>query len=134
MPEDIKEITINSKPLDDETLSSSESEDEVSIEDDTGSDTGSDAGSSSSDDNDKNKPDNPSENSNSKPKGGADDDDAESSSSSSSGDMDGGTEVDTEQFLTADPLYFVLSKVFVAEDGRNIATILSEICAKLEKR
>ena len=37
----------------------------------------------------------------------------------------------TEKFLAADPLYFILSRVFITDDGKNIATILSEINDKL---
>jgi hypothetical protein len=37
----------------------------------------------------------------------------------------------TTDILSNDPLYFVLSKILMTEDGKNIATILQEISTKL---
>ena len=39
----------------------------------------------------------------------------------------------TTDILANDPLYFVLSKILMTEDGKNIATILEEINTKLSK-
>lgn len=38
----------------------------------------------------------------------------------------------SEEILNTDPLYFVLKKMFVSKNGKNIADILEEISEKLE--
>lgn len=69
-----------------------------------------------------------------------------SSSHSSQGKMPGGSDLsdsaseasstgsyNTIDLLGGDPLFLVLSKFFMSEDGRNIADILEDISYKLEK-
>lgn len=58
---------------------------------------------------------------------------SESGSSSSSLSGSDAISITSSYVLTNDPLYFVLSKLFVTESGKNIATILEEINNKLEK-
>lgn len=39
----------------------------------------------------------------------------------------------TAQLLASDPLYYILSRLFMTPGGKNLATILDEINVKLEK-
>jgi len=58
-------------------------------------------------------------------------------------DEDDESEVDDEsdtesltstEALSRDPLYFVLSRLFISKNGKNIADLLEEISTKLSKR
>lgn len=55
-----------------------------------------------------------------------------SSGSSSSEGEDSGSECNTTDLLAADPLYFILSRLFMTPSGKNLATILEEINGKLD--
>ncbi len=57
--------------------------------------------------------------------------DSSDSSSSSSG-SDSESECNTTDLLAADPLYFILSRLFMTPEGKNIATILEDINTKLD--
>ena len=62
------------------------------------------------------------------------DSESESESDESSGSEDSSdVSFTTTDVLSNDPLYFVLSKFFMTEDNKNIATILEEINKKLGK-
>jgi hypothetical protein len=61
---------------------------------------------------------------------------AESESSSDedgSSDSGSGVSFSTTDILSNDPLYFVLSKIFVTKDDVNIATLLEQIVHRLDK-
>jgi hypothetical protein len=47
------------------------------------------------------------------------------------GETDADSIADTDDFLASDPLYFILSKFLMTKDGRNIATVLADLCDKL---
>lgn len=55
-----------------------------------------------------------------------------SSGSSAGGDSDSDSECNTTDLLAADPLYFILSRLFMTPEGKNIATILEDINSKLD--
>jgi hypothetical protein len=61
----------------------------------------------------------------------SDSDSASDVSSQAGGDDD--DECSTTELLEADPLYFVLSRMFLTDKGKSIATILEEINQKLDK-
>lgn len=71
------------------------------------------------------------------------DDDSESSGSEEDSETDDDSDDDdedsddvsmtTNEILENDPLYFVLSNVFVSKNGRNIADILEDILERLKK-
>ena len=46
---------------------------------------------------------------------------------------DSDTDCSTTELLAADPLYFVLSRFFVTEDGKSIVTVMNDINTKLGK-
>jgi hypothetical protein len=59
------------------------------------------------------------------------------SSGTSSGTSDDGSEscisMTSDEIIDNDPLYFILSKLFITSDGkRNVADILDDICKKLK--
>jgi len=55
----------------------------------------------------------------------------EESEVNESSEEDNESDCSTTELLAADPLYFVLSRFFISEDGKNIATILQDIDSKL---
>jgi hypothetical protein len=55
-----------------------------------------------------------------------------SSSSSGGGSSDSDSECNTTDLLAADPLYFILSRLFMTPEGKNIATILEDINTKMD--
>lgn len=55
-----------------------------------------------------------------------------SESDTSSDPDDDNISIGTTEILSNDPLYFVLSKLFVTEDNKNLATILEQINQKLD--
>lgn len=46
---------------------------------------------------------------------------------------DADSECNTADLLASDPLYFILSKFFITEDGKSLVTVLDEINKKLDK-
>ena len=48
-------------------------------------------------------------------------------------DSDSCSECNTADLLASDPLYFILSRMFMTPDGKNVASILEEINVKLDK-
>ena len=62
----------------------------------------------------------------------ADDDDDAASDTSDGSDSTAST-ASTAQLLASDPLYYILSRLFMTPGGKNLATILDEINVKLEK-
>jgi hypothetical protein len=48
-------------------------------------------------------------------------------------DSDSCSECNTADLLASDPLYFILSRMFMTTDGKNVASILEEINVKLDK-
>jgi hypothetical protein len=61
---------------------------------------------------------------------------AEASSNSSDDDSSesgSGVSFSTTDILSNDPLYFVLSKIFITKDDVNIATLLEQIVQRLDK-
>jgi hypothetical protein len=58
--------------------------------------------------------------------------DSSSESSSGSSGSDSDSECNTTDLLAADPLYFILSRLFMTPEGKNIATILEDINTKLD--
>lgn len=48
-------------------------------------------------------------------------------------DSDSCSECNTADLLASDPLYFILSRMFMTQDGKNVASILEEINVKLDK-
>jgi len=58
---------------------------------------------------------------------------SESEEEESSEDSDN-VSVTTTDILSNDPLYFVLSKIFMTKDGVNLADVLQEISNKLPSR
>ncbi len=43
------------------------------------------------------------------------------------------SECNTTDLLASDPLYFILSRMFITPEGKNIASVLAEINNKLDK-
>ena len=43
------------------------------------------------------------------------------------------SECNTSDLLASDPLYFILSRMFITPEGKNIASVLDEINNKLDK-
>jgi hypothetical protein len=58
---------------------------------------------------------------------------ADSGSGSDDDEDEDAASLNTTDILSSDPLYFVLSRIFITKDGKNIATILEEINQKLGK-
>ena len=58
--------------------------------------------------------------------------DEEEDVSSSEEEEDDKVSFSTTDILANDPLYFVLSKIFITEDNKNIANVLQEINTKLD--
>ena len=48
-------------------------------------------------------------------------------------DSESNVSFSTTEILSNDPLYFILSRLFITENGKNLATILEEINQKLGK-
>lgn len=48
-------------------------------------------------------------------------------------DSDSCSECNTADLLASDPLYFILSRMFMTPDGKNVASILEEMNVKLDK-
>lgn len=46
---------------------------------------------------------------------------------------DSGSEISNIEELLNEPMYYILLQFLVSEDGKNIATILSELVAELKK-
>ncbi len=63
---------------------------------------------------------------------GKESDSSSDSESSSGGRSDSDSECNTTDLLAADPLYFILSRLFMTPEGKNIATILEDINTKLD--
>lgn len=65
----------------------------------------------------------------------ASDDDSNDDDSDSDSDMSGGSAAsdDTETLLASDPLYYVMSRFLLTNDGTSIATIMSDISVSLKK-
>lgn len=55
-----------------------------------------------------------------------------SSSSSSESDEDDKVSFSTTDILSNDPLYFVLSKIFMTEDNVSLATLIQQMNSKLD--
>jgi hypothetical protein len=60
------------------------------------------------------------------PDGGADKKNQDDSESECS-------DCNTTDLLASDPLYFILSRMFITPEGKNIASVLNEINTKLDK-
>lgn len=48
-------------------------------------------------------------------------------------DSESNVSFSTTEILSNDPLYYILSRIFITEDGKNLASILDEINQKLGK-
>lgn len=56
-----------------------------------------------------------------------------SSASVSDTSSDSGSEVSNIEELLNEPMYYILMQFLVSEDGKNIATILSDLVGELKK-
>jgi hypothetical protein len=54
-------------------------------------------------------------------------------SSKSSSEADSDEDCSTTELLASDPLYFVLSRFFITEDGKSLVTVMNDINNKLGK-
>lgn len=62
------------------------------------------------------------------------DDEADENDESEADDITDTESLTSTEALSRDPLYFVLSRLFISKNGKNIADILEEISTKLSKR
>lgn len=46
---------------------------------------------------------------------------------------DSGSDISNIEEILNEPMYYILMQFLVAEDGKNIATVLSELVAELKK-
>lgn len=63
-----------------------------------------------------------------------DDDMSEEEEATDQDESDEDVSVNSTDILASDPLYFVLSRLFITKDGKNIADVLQEISNKLPNR